>query len=309
MVVVSNPIGALNELSQLLEIPVVKSFSQIGEGISIRFVCRLTFSGRQFDSPASQTKEEAYKHACSQLLELLPFTKVPQECLAKSGEAHQLRFRGEFENLKTPWFSRLNDASKHLLKMVVNQHFGGQDLSLAGLSLAEDSTDLKVTQMVKNLVHWQDANLPKLRFIFGLKDSKELNGYLTAAFITPGFCLIQEERDAVSNFLGIPESSYERLETLGDAIIYLAGITKNFDSGVGPGDLSMRRQSLINEQALVKCMTKLGLDELIIFRDRYAHPTTKVISDIFEALVAAVWKSCPEDRHVCGERMLSYITP
>lgn len=107
--------------------------------------------------------------------------------------------------------------------------------------------------------------------------------------------------------------SYERLEWIGDSYIYLLSsilISKTFPALL-PGKCSQLRERLVKNVTLADYARSYGFDKRAklpnsfsfnAFRQSKDTEKTKVLGDIFEAYVAAVVLSDPEDgiRRVCA---------
>jgi ribonuclease-3 len=104
----------------------------------------------------------------------------------------------------------------------------------------------------------------------------------------------------------VTDVSYERLEWIGDSYIYLLSsilISKTFPA-LPPGKCSQLRERLVKNVTLADYARQYGFDKraklpssfsLGAFRQSKDADKTKVFGDIFEAYVAAVVLSDPED--------------
>lgn len=86
--------------------------------------------------------------------------------------------------------------------------------------------------------------------------------------------------------------NYQRLEFLGDALLgfLVAGWLFETCSDCNEGTLTSRRQMLVNSSALSKLAKIIGLDKFIKVKStQYEQVSDGVISDIFEALLGAIY--------------------
>lgn len=105
-----------------------------------------------------------------------------------------------------------------------------------------------------------------------------------------------------------PQDSYERLEWVGDAYIYLLTtllISKTFPS-LQPGRCAQFRERCLKNETLASYARQYGFEKRCHVPKDFAEkaPQIKVLGDVFEAYVAAVIYSDPE----CGiERVSSWL--
>jgi ribonuclease-3 len=104
----------------------------------------------------------------------------------------------------------------------------------------------------------------------------------------------------------VTDLSYERLEWIGDSYIYVAStllVSQTFPSLL-PGKCSQLREKLVKNVTLAGYARQYGFEQRAQLPDAFlatsAHPAkdaerTKIMGDIFEAYVAAVVLSDPED--------------
>jgi ribonuclease-3 len=103
----------------------------------------------------------------------------------------------------------------------------------------------------------------------------------------------------------LTDLSYERLEWVGDAYLYLTStllISQTFPSLL-PGKCSQLRERLVKNITLADFARQYGFEQRAVFSVERAnvwdsakdHDKTKILGDIFEAYVAAVVLSDPKD--------------
>lgn len=89
--------------------------------------------------------------------------------------------------------------------------------------------------------------------------------------------------------------NYQRLEFLGDAVLQMvvSDYMYRFHSGQSEGDMSKERGALVSEYALATVMRREKLDQYLIYgkslRKEEIGSTTSYVSDVYEALVAAIF--------------------
>ncbi|KFY05475.1 hypothetical protein V492_08514 [Pseudogymnoascus sp. VKM F-4246] len=96
-----------------------------------------------------------------------------------------------------------------------------------------------------------------------------------------------------------PQDSYERLEWVGDAYIYLLTtllISKTFPA-LQPGRCAQLRELCLKNETLASYARQYGFDKRCIIPKDFAAktPQTKILGDVFEAYVAAVIYSDPKN--------------
>lgn len=89
--------------------------------------------------------------------------------------------------------------------------------------------------------------------------------------------------------------NYQRLEFLGDAVLQMvvSDYMYRFHGGQSEGDMSKQRGALVSEYALAWVVRREGLDKFLIYgkslREEEIANTTSYVSDVYEALVAAIY--------------------
>ncbi|OBT68152.1 hypothetical protein VE03_01582 [Pseudogymnoascus sp. 23342-1-I1] len=154
---------------------------------------------------------------------------------------------------------------------------------------AEDTLPNKTSAEVtppQNITPWTGASIPS-----GLPD---LPAVLSPALEKSAFT----HSGALPTNAG-PQDSYERLEWVGDAYIYLLTtllISKTFPT-LQPGRCAQLRELCLKNETLATYARQYGFDKRYqIPKDFAANtPQTKVLGDVFEAYVAAVIYSDPKD--------------
>jgi len=105
-------------------------------------------------------------------------------------------------------------------------------------------------------------------------------------------------------------SDYQRLEFLGDAVVgcVVADLLYRQDPKAREGVLTLRRASMVKEERLADAARSLGLKQLIRvgqgeeaseFPDR-----DSVLSDVFEAVIAAIWLDAGAERLARAEALM-----
>ncbi|KAL8943779.1 MAG: hypothetical protein Q9211_000862 [Gyalolechia sp. 1 TL-2023] len=120
--------------------------------------------------------------------------------------------------------------------------------------------------------------------------------------------------DAERAHQGVSSTNYERLEFLGDAYLELIAsrvILPRFP-GFDPGKLSQTRQLLVCNETLASFSERYGFDtrarlppEIMRKKGSQEKAWIKVMGDIFEAYVAALIVSDPENGHSTAEKWLA----
>lgn len=156
------------------------------------------------------------------------------------------------------------------------------------------SADDTFTKVKDYLTRWQTKYLPHIREIIGIEDLKydtQLNSLITVAFMHPSFTHSDELRESVKKVLDVKWTSYERLEFYGDAVLGFVASKLLFEESDtdGPHELTIKRQKMVREDACCSCMKKLGLDRFVIHRDILQTPSAKVLCDIYEAIIGALY--------------------
>ncbi|KAL5352853.1 hypothetical protein ACLOAV_002801 [Pseudogymnoascus australis] len=154
---------------------------------------------------------------------------------------------------------------------------------------AEDTPSKKTSAEItppQNITPWTGASIPS-----GLP---ALPPVLTPALEKSAFT----HSGALPTNAG-PQDSYERLEWVGDAYIYLLTtllISKTFPA-LQPGRCAQLRELCLKNETLASYARQYGFDKRYQIPKDFAvnTPQTKVLGDVFEAYVAAVIYSDPKD--------------
>eukprot|EP00026_Physarum_polycephalum_P004632 Phypoly_transcript_04654.p1 GENE.Phypoly_transcript_04654~~Phypoly_transcript_04654.p1 ORF type:complete len:324 (+),score=53.31 Phypoly_transcript_04654:367-1338(+) len=164
------------------------------------------------------------------------------------------------------------------------------------------SSDDTSSRVAEYLTRWQNKHLIQIKQQIGadkLERNPQLDSLLTIAFIHPSFTHSEELKESVKRFLGVKWASYERLEFYGDAILGFIASKMLFEASDtdGPHELTIKRQKIVREDACCSCMKKLMLDKYVIHRDILQTPSAKVLCDIYEAIIGALYCSLQEDAY------------
>ena len=88
---------------------------------------------------------------------------------------------------------------------------------------------------------------------------------------------------------------YERLETLGDAVLSLVvvDISYKFRPSFEPRDLTVMKIDFVQANSLITYGRKIGLDRFIrLGRGMTIDANPKIIEDVFEAIIGAIYLDC-----------------
>lgn len=90
---------------------------------------------------------------------------------------------------------------------------------------------------------------------------------------------------------GRKSADYERLEFLGDRVVGLivAGLLYLHFPNEDEGDLAKRFTALVREEALAQLALDLKLDTLLITNEEELRRNPSILSDVFEALMGALF--------------------
>jgi len=101
----------------------------------------------------------------------------------------------------------------------------------------------------------------------------------------------------------LQNSSYERLEFLGDAILETIIVSYLFNRfpNESEGFLASLKSSLVNRNTLSHLSKHIGLDEFIILSKtlddlQHARQDTKILCDVFESFIAAIFLDFNNDK-------------
>ena len=83
--------------------------------------------------------------------------------------------------------------------------------------------------------------------------------------------------------------SNERLEFLGDALVGFLVAEALFSGGENEGQMTERRKRIVSKKPLAAAVRALGLDKMLRAGRGETTPSEKTVSDIFEAVAAAVY--------------------
>jgi ribonuclease III len=98
-------------------------------------------------------------------------------------------------------------------------------------------------------------------------------------------------RQAFTLAHGKKSATYERLEFLGDRVVGLivASLLYLHFSNEDEGDLAKRFTALVREEALAQLALDLKLDALLITNEEELRHNPSILSDVFEALMGALF--------------------
>lgn len=119
---------------------------------------------------------------------------------------------------------------------------------------------------------------------FGKRDLEAVLGFQVTSW--PGPYVVAFTHESASQRLGVP--SYERLEWLGDAVIQRVVTKWLFDTfpAATPGAMTQMRTRLVSGDSLARLARCLGLSRFLVTD---VAENTKVLADIFESLVGAIF--------------------
>src|SRR5712692_7897188 len=86
--------------------------------------------------------------------------------------------------------------------------------------------------------------------------------------------------------------SYERLEFLGDAVLRLVVSEHLYLKTQGPeGELSSRRDELVNAEGATKAASRLGLWQHLLLSEseRNQKPNPRIMAEAYEAVIGAIY--------------------
>jgi len=315
-----NPVTELKELCDFIKIVAIKKFKEL----SGRYQCIITFGDKTISSEWKQNQREAEKNASYILLSCIPIRKIEDNHVTPRGNGNEATFQamveidlstGEKKTFYSPWLPRKVDAKKDLMLKIINHFLIDIDgssvvakLSLADLTASHNiplctpssvhvtSANETQTKRVENYIRkWQSdyldiikksLNIP-IKFLGNPEHLFDLNRFLTLAFIHPSFAHTLEIKETVKNVLNTKWSDYERLEFFGDAILNLIASDHLFyeNDADTPHILTVKRQSMVREDACSGYLRKMGLEQFMIHKDILQTPSAKMLCDIFESII------------------------
>jgi len=222
----------------------------------------------------------------------------------RRGGDHSLSFQYELTidevNIKfeSDWCKKKDEAKRQLIQKIVHHFMHNEYMSSDAAPSSASSSMFQpedMEQIVVGLItKWQKENLPVIKKALMLKDEEQhsqLNSFLTVAFIHPSFVYTDQIKFALQKFLKTTHVHYERFEFLGDAVLGLVVARDLFDKheNDSPGALSNKRRTKIQFEACADHLRRLGLDKFVIHRDVFLSLSGKVLADVFEAVLGALY--------------------
>lgn len=121
---------------------------------------------------------------------------------------------------------------------------------------------------------------------------RSISSFLIAQGIkTNNFHLYEEAltHRSYSNEYGY-ETSYERLEFLGDAIIEKVVVEYLFTLNISEGEMSKIKIQMVQSSTLIRAAKELGLDQVVLLgKGLQNDPSPSIFEDVFEAFIAAIY--------------------
>jgi dsRNA-specific ribonuclease len=103
--------------------------------------------------------------------------------------------------------------------------------------------------------------------------------------------LNEYESESLDSLLTMAFQRHQRLEWLGDAVLQILSSELLYSRfpGISEGKLTEKRQILVNNENLARCLTSMGLDRYILAVSN--SNVTKIRADVLEAILGAVYLS------------------
>jgi len=262
-------------------------------------------------------QKDAEHNAAMKILSTLPVRKIDDSVILQRGSAHDISFQaaisvpgpGEsMEEFSSEWMKKKLEAKRELLQKVVEHYFlenGANppcDEAMLPKSSAEhyaSNRDGSIEKVRSHILSWQRKNLDEIKQVVGPLPEPQpvaLDGLLTVAFVHSSFShTIELQEDMLA--LGLPYPNYERLEFFGDAVLGFVVSKMLFQANQTdtPHDLTVKRSNLVREDSCCSYMKKSKLDQFVIHRDVLQTPSAKILCDVFEAIVGALYCAYEED--------------
>ena len=99
-------------------------------------------------------------------------------------------------------------------------------------------------------------------------------------------------KDALTLACGNKAAAYERLEFLGDRVLgmIIADLLLAHHKSEKEGDIAKRFTALVREETLAMLAKQIGLPDVVITDSPELRTNNSVLSDVLEALIAAIYK-------------------
>ena len=106
----------------------------------------------------------------------------------------------------------------------------------------------------------------------------------------------------------IGKTSYEFLETLGDAVIKVIFILKLYRREIiDPGEITKVKAALESDKNLKKVAEPINLHEFIFKTEKQLVMGTRIMADVFEAICGAIFLDSNYDFKLVEEKMMKPI--
>ena len=104
----------------------------------------------------------------------------------------------------------------------------------------------------------------------------------------------------------IEKTSYEFLETLGDAVIKVIFILKLYRRGIiDPGEITKVKAALESDKNLKKVAESINLHDFIFKTEKQLVMGTRIMADVFEAICGAIFLDSNYDFKLVEEKMIN----
>ncbi len=104
----------------------------------------------------------------------------------------------------------------------------------------------------------------------------------------------------------IGKTSYEFLETLGDAVIKVIFILKIYRRGIiDPGEITKIKATLESDKNLKKVAESINLHKFIFKTEKQLVMGTRIMADVFEAICGAIFLDSNYDFKLVEEKMIN----
>jgi 23S rRNA maturation mini-RNase III len=273
-----DPISKVKQLFDIIKIPHV--FSYIKHNGSV--YCILKFNTNIFKSSNFKKKKEAQKDVCDKFISAIPICNICSNNILNKNingiMKYYVKLQIQDKNFETNLYSKKDDAKKQALIDIIN-YFINNTIIL----------DTKISN-TNRIEIWQKNNLPDIKRKLGVDEN--IDNLLTVAFIHSSVTSLGEyTKEYINELLNVNMFDYERLEFLGDTILQVSITSYLFNKydNDSPGNLTLKRQIYVKQETCNKYMVELDLIKYIIHRNENMRISPKIICDVFEAILGAIY--------------------
>lgn len=240
-------------------------------------------------------KKESLNDVCVKILNILP-KFVHEKVINLQGNFFKATMQINNQIFESKLFSKKKDAIGNILKTIICFYLNKWSL----LNINEINIEkhvnvgehLEIKEKIDEIKRWQTDNLKIIKEKLNILHIND--NLITLAFIHSSFSFKYE--DQIKKLLQTDECNYEKLEFLGDSILQYVVTKYLYNKYANEAILTQVRAKLVCRNACIYYMKILKLDMYIL--SNICKITLKIISNIFEAIIGAIYLTNNKTKNV-----------